>query len=228
MKRQKLLRTVSISLVICLFATLFSNGILADSPNSQSSSQQSRGYNQSSGQNVFEQNTIDTLNNYVEVNSNGILYFNIPADVSNQLGLDQIQMAQKCLDLTNAKISNKQLAVTENGTIYNPNDDSEYTQAYESGYQYYWWGLRTWWTQSQATQGAYNLTQMALGFGISAGASAAAGFFFPFFFGFAIGLGVGAAYYNEVAASMNYYNNYRGIILDINYWLTYSCYSQGA
>lgn len=213
-----------------MVAAIFPSSVFASSTasltNGQYDKYNTRHSNNMSDKKMLHQETIDTLNNYVLVKSDGTMYFNIPQDVYNKLGDEQIKLAQKCLDATNNSILNGKLVATANGTLYASNDRNGYLQEAPSGVEYYWWGISTTWTQSEAAQLESTLYNMSLGASAGTVAFGVAGIAVPFLEGVAIGCGLGSAYYSTIASQIGIYNNPKGIRLDISYTGSFSVYAQ--
>lgn len=125
----------------------------------------------------------------------------------------------------NNKVEQNILEITENNDIVDTTDDEFYVQGGSTYSVRYSWGIRHYKSTASANYFTYTLAKHSNNIALTSGTSL---IFAPY--GIPAGvLGlVSAWYFNGVVNKVNYYNNKnnRGIILDINYWLTYSVRNQ--
>lgn len=123
----------------------------------------------------------------------------------------------------NYDIAKGKTKVLENGTIIQADDDSFYLQGGSTYDQTYWWGKRRYMSTDRANLWNRDLNKAAA---VNGGAAILAGAVFGGVG--AIPNGLTSAYCGYLASDVAYYNglNSRGIVTDLNWWLTYSMRNQ--
>lgn len=125
----------------------------------------------------------------------------------------------------NKDVKQNKLKIVENHDIINADDDNFYVQGGSTYSKRYSWGVRHYKSTAAANRFTYELNKKSNNIGLTAGLSFV---FAPYGIPGGILGTVTAWYLSGMSNEVNYYNNKnnRGIILDINNWLTYSVRNQ--
>lgn len=171
---------------------------------------------------VDEQNKIDLLDQYVTVTSDGVLELNAPASVIEEVWEEYYAELLIGIENVNEMAEQGEVEITENGSIYETNDENLVIQG--GGVdknKTYWWGTRRWACKRCANTIAKNLSKVSTGaWGVSAIAGIIGG---PVGIGAAIGGAIGAVRAGWMSDDISYYNGLtsRGVIIDCGWVLTY-------
>jgi len=132
-------------------------------------------------------------------------------------------MAVHGIAIFDGRVKNNELKVLENGTIIETNDSNFYLQGGIDLREIYWWGSRDY----MCTNCAWEYQRQLIKAAAIAGAGGVITGIFTFGAG-TIACAAGALYMGWQASDVGYYNSIssNGIILDQNYWFTYSIKNQ--
>lgn len=172
---------------------------------------------------ISEQSKIDILDQYVTVTSDGLLMIDAPQSVIENVGEEYYDTLLNGVENINELADQGEVEITDNGSIYETNDDELVIQG--GGVdktKTYWWGTRRWACKNCANTIAYKLSKVSTGaWGVSAIAAIIGG---PAGIGAAIGGTVGAVRAGWMSDDISYYNGKtnRGVIIDCGWVLTYS------
>lgn len=125
----------------------------------------------------------------------------------------------------NKDVKQNKLKIVENHDIIDAEDDNFYVQGGSTYSKRYSWGIRHYKSTAAANKFTYELNKKSNNIGLTAGLSF---IFSPYGIPGGVLGTVTVWYLNGMSNKVNYYNNKnnRGIILDINNWLTYSVRNQ--
>lgn len=162
------------------------------------------------------------VEDYIEVSEMGLIELDLPESLESHFSKEEYETMMAGLDELNMLIESGELEVTENGTIYESNDEELVVQGGNvNKVTWHWWGVRRYASKSKAAKLARDFSAIAIGCGAI---STVSGFFGPA--GIAVSITtaiVGTGRAGLLANDINYYNGLtdRGVIIDLRWILTY-------
>lgn len=176
---------------------------------------------------ITEAELIDIGNQYVFVNDEGNIALNLPQTSVQEIGKENYQEIQDGISSINDLIESGMLETTENGTIYESNDDELVVQGGNvDKVTYHWWGVRRYAnnTNTNALVNKFNTTSN--GAWIVCGGSASGAAIFPAsapITGLISGLtGMAAGYWGLLATRISANNHGKGVIIDLTWVLVFN------
>lgn len=161
---------------------------------------------------------ISEVEPYVHKNDQGLLYVDssIPSEIYNK---HNVALLEKSFEEINAKVEkgfvtvNNDLSITPTFFQAFAKKERNYTS------ETFWWGERGTYTNAQAKEAAQQVNTAAIDVAYIGALTA----WIP---GFAITIGITSAYLFKLSNDINVANKGKGIILDMNWTLTYSISSR--
>lgn len=169
-----------------------------------------------------DQINIDLLEQYVTVTSDGLLELDAPQSLIEYVGEEYYASLLDGIDNVNDMAEQGEVEITDNGSIYETDDDELVIQGGGiDKVKTYWWGERRWACTRCANKIANDLNKVSTGaWGVSAISGILGG---PVGIGAGIGSAIGAVRSGWMASDISYYNSKtnRGVIIDCRWILTY-------
>ena len=175
-----------------------------------------------------QEHIIDILEEYVTVNAEGTFIITPPQGIIDEVGSDKYNEIVKHIDSLNVLIEDGTLKTTDNGTIYEANNDDLVIQGGGvDSFEEYWWGYRRYASPAEANRISAGFSKISTG----AWGAASVGGLLTLTPAAAIGVGaaIGGIYsavmYGWMSTDIAYYNsvsNDRGIILTLYLSVAYN------
>lgn len=176
---------------------------------------------------------IEEADDYVEVSEEGIIEFNIPDELADKISEEEYNAYLEGIANINQLIEDGELSITENGTIYESDNEELVVQGGNvDDFEWHWWGVRRYASHNSASDIAYKLNKAGSRAGYILTIAGVVALFVPeglvkLVAGcISIGAGFAWAYFCDVANDINYYNGSRGVIIDVTWVLYFDVCSQ--
>ncbi|CAM3255911.1 hypothetical protein [Sporolactobacillus spathodeae] len=162
---------------------------------------------------------INTLDKYVNADDGKFDIEHIPTNVINELGREEVNKMIEGIRNVNQLAKNGEVTITDNGTVYESNDDDIAIQGGNvNKVVWHWWGLERYASVSQANRIARNLNRAAILGGTASGLITLFGFW-------PVGVvgGLSSGYWAWAANDISYVNSLsnRGIKISFTWALVY-------
>ena len=130
-------------------------------------------------------------------------------------------------------IEDGKLSITENGTIYESDNEELVVQGGNvDDFEWHWWGVRRYASHNSASDIAYKLNKAGSRAGYILTIAGVVALFVPeglvklVAACISVGAGFAWAYLSDIANDINYYNGSRGVIIDFTWVLYFDICSQ--
>lgn len=189
-------------------------------------------YAQETNNDVWSQDEfIRTVDDYVEVNSEGLIDINLPKEFCEDLG--EYAEIVEGIEKLNKLIEQGELSVTENGTIYETSDEEIVVQGGNvDKVVWHWWGLTRYANSKNCDTIVWKFNKASANAGKICAASTGLAYFLPSTIAkslstiAACGSGFAWAYFAEIANDIGYYDKGKGVKVDFTWILLYDVESQ--
>lgn len=182
---------------------------------------------------LTQEEFIEESDNYVEVSDEGLIEFNIPDELVEQISEEEYNVYLEAIDKINQLIEDGELSVTDAGSIYESDNEELVIQGGNVDcVEWHWWGVRRYANHNNASTIARNLSRCSATAGYVSCVGVALGYVLPSATAKAVAavVAIGAtfawAYYGHVASEISYYNGSRGVIIDVTWVLYFDVCSQ--
>ena len=170
-----------------------------------------------------QEDIISLVEQYVDVTEDGFIKLELTDSLIQDIGKENYESFLSGIETINSLISIGELSVTDNGTIYELNDDELIVQGGNvDKVTYHWWGIRRYASNSSTKEIIDYFSTVSNGAGIACGGTAAIGLIFPAALPASAFSGVGAGYFGLLASRISANNKGRGVIIDLTYVLVFN------
>lgn len=184
---------------------------------------------------MSQEQFIEKADEFVEVTDDGLIELELPDKLVDAIEPEEYEQIMEGIAAINEAVESGELAVTSNGTIYETEDEELVVQGGNvNKITLNWWGVRIWLDHDNAKYFANQMskvgewtTSLSYRLGLVSGASAfvskTAG---AILFGLSGLAGLFGVYFTRLGRNINYYNGYKGVIIDITWVFVYQVKSQ--
>lgn len=182
---------------------------------------------------LSQEEFINIADEYIEVSDEGVIEFDIPETISEKISEEDLITYKESIDNLNLLIEEGVLTITENGTIYETDNDELVVQGGNvDDVSIHWWGVRRYASHNTANKIAYKAGNFSAWSGYATFASALGVLLVPdgrVKAALSICTACAAfpwAYFAHLQNNINYYNGSRGVVIDVTWVLIFDVYSQ--